>query len=599
MRDFRADDFRFRLLGRLALLLLGSALLGVAPAAAQQAAPIELVPTADAPSASSSPPEPGTTPPEVTPMAAPAPTPPPTPAMSAPPQPAPPAAPPQTPVPADNTIQVLPLPTVDASWLGMLSEGQGGFPHAMWNGTSRALVAADLPQLQPVSSPVFQDLTRRLLLSDAAAPSGDNPPGAASLVDLRFDRLYALGFVEPALQLLQNLPDGMVSEKTDRIGIELRFADNDVTGACNDVSAKIIRYQGVWWDRALIACQALNGDNAKASLGQSLLADQKVPRDAGFDALIDRLGGRPVKITQLNDATPMKLALLAAAKQTLPPSAVANADLAALHGWAANAKLPPEQRLPAAERGAYYGAVTPEYLATLYDQIPIKPAERAAILQSKAMKPPADARGRALFYQIAHTDDDMAARRGAVTALLADAKKRGAFKASALLLGAVLSGITIDGSTSDFDADAARVLLVAGTSDNALPWVEAAQSKPLSLLARFAAGGPPLPGDAQLLQDALAELAARNPAAAPRQADLLKALAATLDAPVLSPATAPAASGAHLGETVLTIRLTSVSGDQLTQDPAALSNAVAGLRAVGLDGEARRLAIEAAIDAGI
>jgi hypothetical protein len=599
MRDFRADDFRFRLFGLLAPLLLASAWLGAAPAAAQQAAPIELVPPVDAPSASSSAPAPGTAPPEVTPTTAPAPAPLPAPAMSAPPQPAPPAAPPQTPAPADNTIQVSPLSTVDASWLGMLSEGQGGFPHAMWNGTSRALVAADLPQLQPVSSPVLQDLTRRLLLSDAAAPSGENPPGGASLVDLRFDRLFVFGFVEPALELLRNLPDSMVSESTDRIGIELRFANNDVTGACNDVSAKIIRYQGVWWDRALIACQALNGDNAKASLGQSLLADQKVPRDPGFDALIDRLGGRPVKITQLNDATPMKLALLAAAKQNLPSNAVANADLAALYGWAMNAKLPPEQRLPAAERGEYYGAVTPEDLAALYDQIPIKPAERAAIVQSKVMKPPSDTRGRALFYQIAHTEDDVATRRGAITALLADAKKRGAFKASALLLGAVLSGITIDGSTSDFDADAARVLLVAGTSDNALPWVEAVQSKPLRLLARFAAGGPPLPGDAQLLQDALAELAARNPAAAPRQADLLKALTATLEAPVLSPATAPAASGAHLGETVLTTRLTSVSGDQLTQDPAALSSAVAGLRAVGLDKEARRLAIEAAIDAGI
>ena len=599
MRDFRADDFRFRLFGLLAPLLLVPALLGAAPAAAQQTAPIELVPPADAPPGSNSAPAPGTAPLDVTPATAPTPGPVPAPAVSAPPQSVPQAAPPQTPAPVDNTIHVLPLSTVDASWLGTLDESRGGFPHAMWNGTSRALVAADLPQLQPVSSPVLQGLTRRLLLSDAAAPSGENPSGAMSLIDLRFDRLFALGFVEPGLDLLRILPDNMVSENTDRIGIELRFAANDVTGACNDVSAKIIRYQGVWWDRALIACQALNGDNAKASLGQSLLADQKVPRDPGFDTLINRLGGRPIKITQLNDATPMKLALLAATKQNLPASAVANANLAALYGWAMNAKVPLEQRLAAAERGELYGAVTPEALATLYDQTPIKPAERAAIVQSKAMKSPADARGRAMFYQIAHTEDDMAARRGAVAALLADARKRGAFQASALLLGAVLSGITIDGSTSDFDADAARILLVAGTSDNALPWVAAAQSKPLSLLARFAAGGPPLPGDAQLLQDALAELAARNPAAAPRQANLLKALAATLDAPVLSPATAPAASGVRLGETVLTIRLTSVSGDQLTQDPVALSSAVAGLRAAGLDGEARRLAIEAAIDAGI
>ncbi len=137
------------------------------------------------------------------------------------------------------------------------------------------------------------------------------------------------------------------------------------------------------------------------------------------------------------------------------------------------------------------------------------------------------------------------------------------------------------------------------SADKSSPWIEASQSKALALLARWAAGGKL---DAQLLTDALAELAARGPAASPRQADLLNALAGALGAPVMSAATATAghpASGQSLGESVLTALLAAVSGDRLTSDPAALAQAVAGLRAAGLDADARRLAVEAALDSGI
>ncbi len=591
MRDSRADDFRVTLTGRLVSLLLGSVLLAAYPAAAQQTAPAETAPPSNAVAA----------PPDAAAAPAPAPTQAPVPAPPASMTPAPAAATPAPPPPPppDNSIQVVPLPPVDASWIGALSKDKGGFPRDLWNGTARAAVAAGLPRLQPVSSPVLQDLTGRLLLTDAASPQGSGAPGGASLIELRLDRLVALGYVEPALALLAILPDTMTSETTDRDGIELRFADNDAAGACGDVNAKIPRYQGVWWDRALIACQALAGDSAKAALGQSLLADQKAARDPGFDALIARLGGSRAPIAQLNDPDPMKFALLAAAKQKLPPDALANADLASLRFWALNAKLPPEQRLAAAERAALYGAISPDDLASLYGQIPATPAGVAAVL--KAKKPPAEPRARALLYQIARDAEDQAQRRAAITALLADARQRGALPETALLLAGAVGGVTLDGSTSDFAADAARVLLAAGAPDKSLSWIDASKSKALALLARWAMGGKSQPGDAQLLTDALAELAARDPAAAPRQADLVNAINGVLGAPVLSAATAPAGqktAGPSLGETVLSARLALANGDKLTADPAALAQAVAGLHEAGLDAASRRLAVEAALDAG-
>ena len=74
----------------------------------------------------------------------------------------------------------------------------------------------------------------------------------------------------------------------------------------------------MWWARALIACQALSGDFAKASFGQSLLVDQKAPPDPEFDRLIRLVAERHAgKIARLGDPTPMRVALLIAAKRPL------------------------------------------------------------------------------------------------------------------------------------------------------------------------------------------------------------------------------------------------------------------------------------------
>ena len=60
-----------------------------------------------------------------------------------------------------------------------------------------------------------------------------------------------------------------------------------------------------------------------------------------------------------------------------------------------------------------------------------------------------------------------------------------------------------------------------------------------------------------------------------------------------------AANGKRTGETVLLTLLLARAGDHLSGEPIVLSRAIGGLKAVGLDGEARALALEAALAAGI
>lgn len=529
-------------------------------------------------------------------------------------------APPQS-LEGGDQIQVSPLAPVDTSWTGVLGAAKGGFPHDMWNGANRRFVAAALPQLQPVTSPELTSLARRLLLSDAAAPAPAGNADAAAgpkLLAERIDRIYALGFVHDGLALIESLPDTVVTEPIDRDRIELRFATNDTTGACNDVAARIDRYTGAWWARALIACQALAGDFAKASLGQSLLADQKTPPDPEFDALIRLLSEHgAARLARLGDPTPLRVTLLAAAKRPLPAEAIAVADPAALVGYAGNGSVPADDRLAAGERAEALGVLPPPDLTALYGAIDFKSEELERARRS--IRPPATARDRALLYVLAKSGSDFAVRTNAIETLAADAQKRGVFVPEAAVLAPVLADIPSANADPKFAGVAARILLATGDAADAKPWVSAAGDKTTLLLSLIATPGVPRV-DAGVVRDAAA--AAGDAAAGPRAGLIYVLLTALGDDPAtladLTPAalTAPATPGAlpnaalwdeqqraaanaQLGATVLASILIAESDGRLTSESLLLGRAIAGLRAVDLDNDAHALALEAALDAGI
>lgn len=520
---------------------------------------------------------------------------------------------------ADNTIQVAPLQPVDTSWIGLLDASRGGFQRNMWNGASRSFVATALPQLQPVGSPSLVGLTRRLLLSDATAPNGATAPaGHDNLLVTRIDRIYALGFVADGLALIRSLPAGDMNDAIDRDRVELLFAANDTASACRDVNDRIAQYSGVWWARALIACQALTGDFAKVALGQSLLADQKAPPDPEFDTLIRLVAERrSSKIARLGDPTPLRLALLVAAKRPLPTTAVAVADPAALAEYADNSAVPAIDRLAAAERAEALGAIPPPALAAVYSAISFTPEE--LVRARRSIRLPADARDRSLLYTLAKSGTDFTVRMTALAALTADAAKRGVFVPMARVVAPTLADLPSVNADPKFAGIAARILLAAGHADAAKPWITASGDKAAALLALLAQPGVPHV-DPGLLRDAVA---AGNPASAGTRADLIYALLtalgadpATLDSLVPAALTAPptpgavpnaalwalqqqSAQNAQLGQTVLATLLIAQSGGTLTTEPLALGRAVAGLRAVGLDVDAHALALEAALDAGV
>jgi hypothetical protein len=553
-----------------------------------------------------------------TPAAPPAPAAPPVPApptaLTGPAAPAPAAAAPAAPA-GDESIVATPLAPPDPTWASALGDGDHPLPANFWQGTPRSLVATLLPQLGPTASPAWHDLARRLLLSGAAPPQGQDTPDHPSLAGLRVERLKALGEIAGARAVLDVLPSAMRNgDDLDRDQVELAFAANDVARGCRAVQDGIARQRGAWWDRALIACQALAGDQAKASLGLSLLREEKAPADPTFDALIDSLRGHATKLQKLPDPSPIRVALVAAAKLPLPADAVAAADLPTLREWATNDAVPALQRLAAAERAALLGALPPQALADLYAKVEFKPEEiGAAIKQNKAPETPRD---RALLFAVARTGPAQTVRAKALGALLADGRKRGSFATIARVVTPLLADLPPSAALAALAPDATRAFYVAGEAEPAAQWLAVADPKSapaLALIARLALGEAGPAHDVDALKATLSDLVRRAPDKATLAVTLLGAFAdpaaqdivldnsyagksanATLMLNLVQ-----AAAAKHLGETVLVALIVLRSDDRLTQNPLALAQAAGSLRAVGLESEARALAVEAALDAGI
>jgi hypothetical protein len=468
------------------------------------------------------------------------------------PSPPPPAAQPGA-KPAANKdasgIEATPLAPVDPTWAGTLGPTEGAFPETMWQGTSRSLVAGRLAQLRPTVSPVLQDLARRLLLSNARPPGGEDPPQGPSLAVLRLERLMALGQIEGALGIADLVRATGDAEPLDRLRVELHFAGNDRDGACGLVQAAIGRYQDFWWDRALIACQALGGEQAKASVGLSLLQERRAPREPIFDTLVEAVGGRKVKLERLPDPTPIRVALLAAAKLPLPADALQAASPGVLHQWATNPSVPAESRLPAAERAAALGAISLDQLSGLYAAIAPTQAERKNALGRAGADSP---RARAVLYTMAKDETVPASRAELLSALLESGRKQGYFLLLARLTAPLLRDLQPSPDLDWFAPTAARALYGAGEPEAGQLWLPLADAE---------------------IETRLAGVEQRGASIAPAGTRLF-------------------------GETVLGVLVAAQQDGHLTADPVVVEGAANALSGIGLEREARQLAIEAALAAG-
>jgi hypothetical protein len=482
-------------------------------------------------------------------------------------------------------------------WSGEVTPQGEGLPRDFWRGTSRALADSLLARLPETQSPAVQSLLRRLLLSTAAAPIGPDLPGRRLPV-LRATWLLRLGEIDAAREVIRAMPPG------DRdAALPLAVAADAIAGkvdrACAAVRDAIRRSQELAWQRAQIACQALTGQVGEAELGLQLLAEQKAGSDETLVAAVDALARHvpPAAVVRLAAPDPLLLRLIVAAHLRLPPAVIATLrpDLALT--LALDTAAPPATRLAAGERAARFGALTPEKLAALYLEL----APRSAAEGGPAF---ADARD----FAAAAAAESAADRLGAALRF-ADVFGAADRALAARLLRPVLDRIAPDPELAGAAPAAARLLLLAGDVDGARRWARRLidpDGSRLAFLLRLAAAAETGPGPRELPPGLLPLALAAALGEPSRSGDWVRLPAAawtdgwhSASPPALLLDLADAAAKKRIGETVLAAAILLGSPAAISTDPVLVHAAIAGLGAAGLAADARHIAIEVALAAGL
>ena len=530
-------------------------------------------------------------------------------------------------------VEVDVIQEVDPEAAGLFEEAEGGFGVDMWSGTTHEFVERLLPRLPSDAGwKTARSLARRLLLSIAHPPTGRR---STSLIAIRIERLMAMGLSDDAAALMRGLPADNRFPALDEARLNALLLADDIPGACASVRNLIRGADNPYYDMVLAFCQAVNGRHDAAALALGLMQERGVELDAAYLSLLDALAGRVAdEVAPMVDPTALHIAMAGAAKQPVPEDAVATASPAIARAIASSGDTPLATRLAAAERAEEAGALGTESLARAYAGVKFTPAAQADPLpRAAADKGPL---ARALLYQTVESRTLPAARGEALRAAWALARETAGWRGFARIARLhrdVLLKLNPSTELLSIADDVARALLVIDRADVAGDWLElairrasvdpeativAAKLWPLAKLAdkrgalrwsdtRIFAWWKANAGEAEedrisrasLLFALLVALGEPVPG---------KALVPLLDAPLEVEGVAPslalwqvleqASSQGRIGGTVLAalVALDNAGGGL---QPQVVAGVVSNLVRVGLEDEARRLALEIALSSGL
>ncbi len=541
---------------------------------------------------------------------------------------------------AVGSIEIGSLDQVDPSSVGLIDQASGGFGLDMWAGSSRPFIEQLIPNLPGnISSVQMQDLQKRLLVSAAVVPEG--PVGTPSLLTLRLKALARSGDLVSVLELLNRLPPELSEPELKRLQADAYLLGGELSNACSVNAAGVSPAESSsdtdsFWLRLSGYCRLLEGNVAGAGLVVELLQDQGINVPLYYRLMARLMSGdlenAPAPAVEpIDQITPLTLNMLTSAGLAVPQDLLPVASPLMMQALATMPNLAIEVRVEAAEKAARNGTLPAERLAEIYAAIPVDPAE----LTSVAILADAEfgVRANAVLYQKlqATGNTDIAGFGEALKVL----QKRAAMFDMSLLQAKVnaqaIAAVEPSAESMRYAREITRSLLMAGRHDRVNDWynfirsiataenIDATEALitlwPLKVVtdaegmmpwspeilelwwnSQLSFGFEERRDRASLLYSVLEALGYEVPEVAWNR------LAAG-DPGVETPQPAlpywrallRAAEKQRLGETVLLV-LISLDNEGLGKvSPVIFGNVIRSLRAVGLDHEARGLALEALI----
>ena len=367
-------------------------------------------------------------------------------------------------------VSVEKLNSVSVDSVGLLSPRTGGLPENIWTGITRKKLEKLISML-PVNSKsnALRKLTLRVLLSRAKVP-GSEPVNnkLSSLLNRRIRLLISMGYIKEAAELMSQIPPEMFDDKMLRAEADALFMLNDNARVCSLVSSQVRKIDTSYWQKAFIFCQSLAGEAEKAALGASLLKETG-ESDPIFFGLLNQIAGlQKYKVKSLVDPEPLYFAMARVAKAELPDDVGFSNNPAILGTVAISPNARPEVRLEAAEKAEAFGVLKTELLRQLYAGVAFSETAGDITDTSNKLGP----LQRALFYRKALVESSPRETAKIISKALASAAETGHYRSSARVYLPLLKGLLPSQEISWFGAESIRALLSAGEIDLVLKWFE-------------------------------------------------------------------------------------------------------------------------------
>ena len=416
----------------------------------------------------------------------------------------------------NNEVMITELPITNIRWIGNLGKKDGGLGLEMWKGTDSTF-ALTILKLLPVNapSPAMRNLAKRLLLSDAFQPSKKEEKGLqaispsgkpiisedqeATFLPLRFAKLASLGAKNELIELGNLVPTEDMLGVLAKEAIYARLLSGETNKVCDEVIELAKRTNESYWRKALIVCQLILGNRDDALLSLELLLAELDSEDK-FSKLIYTLADETNQIEFDKNSIYFKILIAVLPGKQLDKHRL-NLDPSGLSVVAKNNNLSWKIRMLAAEKAVLAGSLSSIYLGELATQFKFEENifSRAAS-ESKSME---GFMARALLLKAAALNTSFIERARFLRLLLDSADSDEIFQVYASVIMPILLTVKPRHDLIWFASSATRASIAGGNYILASEWLAVlaktldldyeASGSLLRLLPLIAIAGQPLP----------------------------------------------------------------------------------------------------------
>jgi hypothetical protein len=498
----------------------------------------------------------------------------------------------------------------------IMAPDASGLPLELWRGLDLKTLEELLTGLElPPRSPALHQLWRRMLLSSATPPAGAS--NSEHFVALRLEALYRSGLLADMETVLSenSAPGPVVQTLRARLDIGLGRRE----AGCQAVATLAAPSSGLpgrlKGETQLLAgyCAAAAGDAQAAGLAADLAREEGIEADLPLAVLTGFATGTKPKL-----ALPARVLLLDYRfLELLGPVNASQifdkAEPALLAVLAADPKADVRLQIAAAEAALRLNALSPEAMVAVYRRQPLA-GSGVADPSTQSADP---LLRRALYFQAVEAARAPAQRLRFLRAIIDDARRSGPHLQTARVMASLVADLQPSPDAAAFAETGLEIALLSGQFDQARRWAESAGLR--HWLALIDVADPERRGGRPPALAAMEELAVRGRLGA----ETLHRLATVLDAldidvpiglwdtasrtpqpvPGYLPETgvlaelAQSAKRNDAGRTILLVMRTLGPAGPEGANLLALGDAVRALKRIGLEADARRLALEALIAA--